>query len=236
MTSRMFPFITVTCNPLAGGPCPFQCSYWWATKLKNRHNWIKYTGPWRIHDKALKVFHSYDFLFACDMVDIGAPDIPPTVFYDLMAWIFHQPCQVLTLTKNPEVYRKYHEIIPKNMVLGATIESDLMLVTREFSKAPKPHDRLEPMQWLAVNMPNDRFISVEPIMKFSPLFSCEILSVRPWAVAVGYDNYRNGLIEPSLQETKQLISELSESTKVFTKTLRESLPSTQQDSIRCEKT
>jgi len=155
------------------------------------------------------------------MVDIGAPDIPPTVFFDLMAWIYHQPCQVLTLTKNPEVYRKYHEIIPKNVVLGATIESDLR-VTKEYSKAPLPRDRLEAMYWLVDNMPNDRFISVEPIMAFSPLFSSEILTIKPWAVAVGYDNYKTGLIEPSLQETKQLISELSESTKVFTKTLRES--------------
>ena len=45
---------------------------------------------------------------------------------------------------------------------------------------------------------------------------------RPWAVAIGYDNYNNGFPEPPLSKTMQLIDELeSLGIKVYRKTLRE---------------
>lgn len=67
------------------------------------------------------------------------------------------------------------------------------------------------------------FICVEPIIDFDlTIFSQNIISIAPEAVAIGYDNYNNGLPEPSLEKTKALIAELrSRGIKVYTKTLRE---------------
>ena len=218
---RMFPFITHTINPLAGGPCPYDCTYCWATDLKNRYKYKKYQGPWRIYEKELKNYNYNDFPFPFDMVDIGSPDIPEKIIFELMVWVAKQPCKMLLLTKNPKFYRKYQDIMPHNAWLGATIETDSN-ITLDFSKAPEPWRRLIEMEWVADNMPaNKTFVSIEPIMKFSPDFERELMKVRPQAIAVGYDNYKNGLPEPKLVATEALIKELETFTTVYRKTIRE---------------
>jgi hypothetical protein len=65
------------------------------------------------------------------------------------------------------------------------------------------------------------FISIEPILDFDlGLFIAELRACRPWAVAVGYDNYGHKLPEPTLTKTEALIRELETFTKVHRKTLR----------------
>ena len=220
--NRMFPFVTHTCNPLGGGPCPFSCSYCWATNLKNRYKYKKYQGPWRIYEKELKTYKHGDFPFPFDMIDIGSPNIPDEIIITLMAWIAKQPCEMLLLTKNPAFYRENQDIMPHNAWLGATIETDNN-ITLKFSKAPEPWRRLTEMQYVADNMPaNKTFVSIEPIMGFSPDFERELMKIRPHAVAVGYDNYNNQLPEPNLAATEALIKELETFTTVYRKTIRES--------------
>jgi len=67
------------------------------------------------------------------------------------------------------------------------------------------------------------FISIEPILDFNyEPFVAELLKIRPWAVAVGMDNYGNRLPEPALAKTMQLIERLEKAgIKVYRKTLRE---------------
>lgn len=221
--SRMFPFITHTVNPLGGGPCPYQCSYCWATDLKNRYKVLKekYQGEWRIYPKELKQYKHGDIVFPFDMIDIGCSGIPREIIIELMHWIADQPCEVLLLTKNPTFFTKNHAILPRNAWLGATIETDTN-VTLDYSKAPAPFVRLSEMQWVANNLPNKTFVAIEPIMKFSPNFKQEIKKIRPHAVAIGYDNYHNGLSEPDLAATEGLIKELSTFTQIYRKTIRES--------------
>jgi len=217
----MFPFITHTCNPLGGGPCPYACTYCWATALKNRYKYKKYQGPWRIYEKELKDYKHGDFPFPFDMIDIGSPSIPGDILLEFMVWIAKQPCEMLLLTKNPAFYRENQDILPHNAWLGATIETDTLL-TKQYSKAPETWRRLIEMQWVAENRPmNKTFVSIEPIMKFSPDFERELMKIRPHAVAIGYDNYNNGLPEPSLAATEDLIKELEQFTKVYRKTIRE---------------
>ena len=223
--SQMFDFITHTVNPLGGGPCPYQCTYCWASELKNRHKWEKYKGPWRIYEKELKQYKPGDFVFPFDMIDIGCPSIPSEIIHKLLSWMRKQPkVKFLLLTKNPEFYITYGLWIPINCVLGATIETDIEENISKFSKAPSPSERIENMKYATIELPlHDTFISIEPIMKFSPLFANQLSNIRPWAVAIGYDNYKTGLIEPELSKVMELLSELDKYTLVFIKTLRESL-------------
>ena len=226
--SRMFPFITHTVNPLGGGPCPFNCYHGgcWANLMKTRYGWEKYKGPWRVIEKELKNFKHGDMVFPFDMTEIGAPGIPENIITELMAWIARQPCEMLLLSKNPAFYRINADIMPHNAWLGATIETDSS-ITLEHSKAPTPWRRLVEMQWVAENLPaNKTFVSIEPIMKFSPDFERSIMKIKPHAVAVGYDNYKNGLPEPRLAATESLIKELEEFTTVYRKTIREARPLT----------
>jgi len=64
---------------------------------------------------------------------------------------------------------------------------------------------------------------VEPIQDFNlDYFTERIIEIKPWAVAIGYDNYDNKLPEPSMAKTMQLIDRLEKAgITVYRKTLRE---------------
>lgn len=220
--TKMFPFITDTWNPLAG-ECPHNCSYCWAKKLiKDRPTLkVKYQrsdgysfDPKQIHKK----FKAGSFVFVCDMLDLFAANVPMVAVQTIMKLIAAQPeVNFLVLTKNPR-YAWIVEI-PKNVIVGATIESDM---DYPVSKAPKQADRLKAMQDITDNR---KMLSIEPIMDFNLYtFSEEIIKTKPEFVAVGYDNYKNGLREPRLAETEALIKKLEAAgIKVYRKTIREPL-------------
>lgn len=221
--ARMFPFITDTWNPLAGGPCPGECSYCWATDLKNRYKYSKYLGPWRVDEKVIgKTFKPGSFVFTQDMSDLWAPSVPFSIQQRVLANIIENPqTTFLTLTKFPEGYEVYEDGIPDNVVLGITMETNRSV--SKFSKAPPPYDRLVLFEKTVKNHDLRGFISIEPIMEFDIHCLLPWLTiVRPWAVAIGYDNYNNGLPEPSLTKTKELIESLRKrGITVYEKTLRE---------------
>lgn len=232
MKDKMFPFVTCQPNPIGGCAsgnywgdegfrfCSFGCTYCWAKDLKTRFRYPKYQGSWRIIEKELVQFDADAFPWPCDMIDIGDPTIPKEVLLRFWKWVASQPCPVLTLTKNPATYRLYWKFIPENAVLGATIETDTSL-TKNYSKAPEPYRRFLELMWVKDELPNEVFICIEPIMKFTPDFARELEKCRPWAIAVGYDNYSNKLNEPPLKVTEYLIKEAEYFTKVYVKDLRE---------------
>ncbi len=223
--TKMFSFITKTWNPIAGGPCPFNCykGGCWATKLKKRNDWDKYKGSWRIHESQInKKFKAGDFVFVCDMIDIGAPDIPMDVVDSVLDAMRAQPdVQFLLLTKADSFYGEYMHDIPNNCVCGITMETDLE-ISKELTSAPHPEKRLDNLVWLKCYYPELKtFISIEPIMPFSDRFAPKMEKADPWRIAVGYDNYDNNLPEPIQSETRKLISKLEKFTEVDLKTIRE---------------
>lgn len=223
MGNKMFSFITHSrCNVIAGGPCPFDCCYCWATALKNRYQWEKYQGEYRLLEKELRTYPSGSFVFVQDMGDIGDPKIPKEVIQSVFSWMQKQKeVKFLLLTKNPKFYRTYQEYMQPHIYAGATIESDMIPST--VSKAPSPYYRMREMVDLKIHHPEiHRFVSIEPIMDFTPSFTEKISEIQPEFVAVGYDGYNNKLPEPSLTKTEELIDTLeSTGIKVYRKTIRE---------------
>jgi len=220
---RMFSFITETWNPLAGGPCPGECSYCWATDLKNRYKYSKYLGAWRVDEKVVgKAFKPGAFVFAQDMGDLWAPQVPEEIVYRVLQNMRYQPeVMFLALTKFPGTYQKYAKLIPENVVFGVTMETNRSV--SKFSKAPPPHDRLISLGNVIKDNGLRGFISIEPIMDFDrEIFLPWLNLIHPWAVAVGYDNYSNDLPEPPLAKTRELIGSLRRrGIVVYEKTLRE---------------
>ena len=222
--SRMFSFITGTCNPL-GGVCPGLCSYCWAQSekgLAKRYGHIKYQGPPRLYAEVLRRrYREGDFIFDCDMRDKYSPDVPDEMIHRVYEWQAASPEAVwLDLTKYPTRYPGLLRYVPGNVVLGATIETDLC-ISPGISRAPQPSLRLEAMERVARNTRNELFVSVEPIMSFRlEEFAGSLKRIDPWMVAVGYDNYGNTLPEPPLEETERLIELLEEFTYVERKTIR----------------
>lgn len=225
----MFPFITKTWNPVAGGPCIYNCEYCWAQALINDPNpkWDnlrkKYSGPMRLHCPAMKTrFKPDDFVFVVDMADIGNPDIPRGALIDIFEHIaFFKDTKFLLLTKNPYFYICWESHLPANVYLGATIETDLDL-TIGYSGAPSTSYRISEMQALKEAYPDrPQFFCIEPIFNFSRHFQNRLIELNPWAVAVGYDNYKNELPEPTLEATERLIAALEAADiKVYRKTIR----------------
>lgn len=223
LMARMFPFITETWNPLAGGPCPGECSYCWATDLKARYKYSKYVGPWRVDEKVIgKTFKPGAFVFVQDMSDLWAPSVPVNIQQKVLANIMENPkTTFLLLTKFPEGYDNDYDEIPDNVVLGITMETNRSV--KQFSKAPQPYDRLVSLDKTAKANDLREFISIEPIMDFDREYLLPWLNIiHPWAIAIGYDNYNNGLPEPSLAKTMELIESLRKrGITVYEKTLRE---------------
>ncbi len=224
MTSRMFPFITKTWNPL-GGKCGFECSYCWAKALTKRHNFKKYQGVWYVDEKQLlKSFTNKDFVFLQDMNDISF--CPLVSLYPIFSRIEGSSAKFLTLTKNPRYFLdgKKWFLTPLNVIIGATIETNRS-IPENISKAPQPSERLHAMFELQQYTYHKLFISIEPIMDFDlDEFAKRIILIKPWAVAVGYDNYNNHLIEPSMSKTEELIKKLeANGITVYRKTIREAI-------------
>ena len=205
--NRMFSFITKTWNPV-GGECQIKCEYCWTRKLIAKFKMEKYVGEARIFPSELKrSFLESDFVFVSDMRDLFEPNVPSKMIHQVLDYIEKSPATFLLLTKNPRRYLEFK--IPKNCVCGATIETDL----------GHRDDRFISMRQL--DFPR-KMVAIEPIMEFTPSFQEQLFSLHPEFVAVGYDNYGNGLEEPELEDTMALIHGFeNRGVKVFRKTLRE---------------
>jgi len=181
---------------------------------------MKYQGPYQLDAKQLnKQFPDGSVVFVCDMLDLFAANVPMMAVQAIMIAIKRQPkVTFLLLTRNPR-YMWTMEI-PENCILGATIETDINYP--DLTKAPAPELRIQAMRDMIQENPNHkRFICIEPIKAFSSKFADEVISIKPYAVAVGYDNYGNHFPEPTLEETNELMTKLGlAGIIVYKKTLR----------------
>ena len=230
--SKMFPFITRTTNPLAIRKCSFQCIYCWAEDLKK--NRLKNTTRYLLLNQNNAVctviqkdldekFLAEDFVFVGTMGDMFAPDIPSEAIQQVLeVYRYDLKTNYLFLTKNPGRYKEFLNTFLKfNATLGATIETNRD--TSKYSKAPSPEQRFYELYDLEYPR---KFLSIEPIIDFDFTYFTDWIRRIPnlHKIAVGYDNYKHGLPEPSLAVTKQLIERLREwGYEVIEKTLREPL-------------
>lgn len=206
--TRMFKSVTRTWNPVVG--CQHYCSYCWAsglaeTKLKHMERYKDgFDKPKQIPKELRKRFKKDDFVFVTDMGDLFGEFIPKDWILSVLAAIRRSPYAIFLLqTKNPIRYLEFLDVLPPNVMLGATIESN-----RDYgvSKAPSPRERYEAMSAIEWGM---KFLSIEPIMDFDfEEFSMWIKEIKPGIVELGTDNYGNHLPEPSWDKIELLLSML----------------------------
>lgn len=229
-TTKMFPFITKTWNPL-GGECLHGCAWCWAKALIKQYNFASYQGaPKLLENKLQETFAPEDFVFVGSMVDLFGEWVPPRMIQliiDRVAFIGR--AQFLFLSKNPQRFLEFDW--KPHMIAGITLETNRDNLV---FNAPTRTDRIEAFS----RFQGRKFVSIEPILDFDlGGLVHAIEKIKPEFVAVGYDNYRHGLPEPSLAKTEVLIRLLEHSNaikgipqiegesvktvKVFRKTLRE---------------
>lgn len=217
-------------NPVVG--CRHNCVYCWARRqAKRQKRRCQQCGDFEphFHRERLDKFFRKGLVFVCDMGDLFGEWVSLFWIKDVLNRVSTMSAEFLLLTKNPARYMSFLDAIPENCILGATIESDRNYP--EISKAPTQFYRLywmtEISKVMAIRREGGRkwnrlFIAIEPILDFNLNSFANVLGwINPWAVAVGYDNYKNRLPEPPLEKTKQLIERLEEKgITVHKKTLR----------------
>jgi DNA repair photolyase len=119
-------------------------------------------------------------------------------------------------SKNPAKFLEFVGQFPPNTILGTTIETNQN--TSGFSKAPYPRERYNAMLELGYKTEIPLMLSVEPIMDFelADLVGW-VKQIKPEFVSIGADSKGHNLPEPSPEDTRRLIEELRDITKVYVK-------------------
>lgn len=247
--SKMFDFVDAMWNPIRVRSCPYDCYRrkdgkpgCWAqmlreTRLKQCYNEffhsvqesapeLKVTETTPIFIPSHPNFSKFKMVFVGTMCDIFAPCVADGLIEMILQIVRQYPgTDFLFLTKNPWRYvnllsKHGPDFFPKNVVYGCTIESNRNYP--ELSKAPAQKERFRPMLLLQ-ELGGRVLISIEPILEFDFYTFVHLLEkIKPWKVAVGFDNYGCGLPEPSKEKTLRLIQHIEVFASVCRKNLRDS--------------
>ena len=171
----------------------------------------KYGFKPNIAESELEKRFRKQYVFACDMGDLFGDWVPKDWILKVLKAVRNSPSSYfLFLTKNPKRYFEFLEVFPKNLVLGATIETN-----REYkvSSAPTVTERYEVMARIPYH---NKMVSIEPIMDFDLDVMIEWLIkwIQPEFVSIGADSKGHNLPEPPAGKVKELIQELQKFTEV----------------------
>lgn len=236
--SKMFNFGNgrlITWNPIRMKRCPNECynnngktgcyaNQLREGKLKALYEkmpvFLQYISSKRIQ----RWKENYEgIVFVGSMCDMFLPAVPTAYLSQVMNTIRANPkTTFLPVTKHPTRYLellKENNFFPPNLIFGITIESN-----RDYPKLShgEPQSKRIAAAVLLSELGFKVFISIEPILNFDPVeFTRYLKEIKPWGVAIGYDNYDNCLPEPSIEKTLKLIETIKEFTPLHKKTLRE---------------
>ncbi len=175
-----------------------------------------------LNEKEFKVkFQKGDLIFVSDMGDLFGDFMQSSWINKVLDHIELFPeADFLLLTKNPKRYHEFINRMPKNAILGTTIETDIDRIVKEhnLSKAPPPSKRYEAMKSLNWSR---KMVSIEPILEFdADILAQWIEEIQPFIVYIGYDNYNGEMPEPLQEKTLQLLKMLSQNRLVIRKSIR----------------
>ena len=209
-----------TWNPMIG--CDFYCSFCWARRLAEKYrrqgkkNYEDGFQP-RFIEERLKSIPKAEVVFPVSMGDWMSPSFSDEqILRVIRAMRLRPETTFMTFTKNPSRLLDFLGVIPRNVILGATILTDDDELFMRYSKAPPPSMSLMAMRQIRFIK---KAISIEPILKFSETFLFWIknaLRDQPAGykpiIYVGMDNYPslNKLEEPPKEKVLWLISNLKD--------------------------
>ncbi len=202
----MYRFVTHTWNAIKG-KCSHDCSYCYMKRFPQ--------NPIRLDEKELKTdLGENNYIFVGSSTDMFADDIPKEWIFKVLEHCNNYPKnKYLFQTKNPKRFHYFLFWMPKNIILGTTMETNDMTGYGEHSKAPLPSWRISEFDKLPEEI--EKMITIEPIMDFNVMtFHLWLEKCKPEFVNIGADSTRNNLPEPPKEKIEKLIKELEKFTKV----------------------
>jgi hypothetical protein len=172
--------------------------------------------PVRFDELELKTDLGEDnFIFVGSSCDMWSDAIPQAWIDRTVEHCTHFSSRYLFQTKNPGKIESYIEWLPKESVIGTTIESNRYYP--EMGTAPYTTIRAERMAIIrGCGFPNTLMVTIEPIMDFDLSTMIAMISrIEPEWVNIGANtNHKIKLHEPEPSKIQELISELEKITKV----------------------
>lgn len=203
---NMYNFISHTWN-VVKGKCPHECSYCYMKVFPR--------GELRFDEKELKTdLGEGNFIFVGSSCDMFADKIKKEWIFKILEHCKNYPKnKYLFQTKNPKRFHYFLSWMPKNIILGTTIETNDVVGYEKHSKAPLPPWRISEFDKLPEEI--EKMITIEPIMDFNVMtFHLWLEKCKPEFVNIGADSKMHNLPEPSWEKVQQLIKELEKFTKV----------------------
>lgn len=213
---NMYDWITHTHSHLRGA-CPHACPYCYVQTIDHRFRSTHHQGPVRLADAELAADYASDRIlcearaaghdtpihFIEHTNDLFARGVRDEYRHEILRHTRQAPaCNFVFQTKDPMVMQGWIPHMPPRVILGITIESDTLHV----GNTPDPLERGR--HFLA--LPSPRFITIEPVLRFSPWFAAWIAGLRPDFVNIGADSkHTPGLPEPTAAELRRLLDTLT---------------------------
>ncbi len=205
--SRMYDE-TKTWNPFKG--CGFDCTYCVPTfkrqAKRQKHNCqLCYEYKPHEHPERLVKIPSSDTIFVCGNSDISFCDPHYAVQIIETIKLHNQRCPYKTYylqSKRPEYLHQFLGMLPENVILVTTLETNRDEGYYRVSKAPVPSERYR--QFLALNYPR-KVVTIEPMLDFDvDEFADWIITLNPEYVWLGYNSHPRALDLPEPEPNKVL--------------------------------
>ena len=188
--------------------CFYNCIYCYSRNLYLRFKDKFSPGIYENRLKGLK--YATENVFISSTTDLFHECIPNSLIYYIIEkanQYNENNCNLYFLTKNPIKYKGFINYFDKETNwLGATIETDSYKFQKyEVSAAPDPEKRIDHFKNL--NYPN-KFVSIEPILRFNKSFIKSILEIKPRLIFIGANSdihSRKILIEPKREQILEAI-------------------------------
>jgi DNA repair photolyase len=209
---NMYPWVTHTHAHLRG-VCPHRCRYCYVQAMEARFQSGAYAGRLRLAFEELNVrYGTGKKIFVEHCNDLFAEPVASAWIGAILAHCRGWPGnEYVFQTKNPDRALRYLDDMPKERLIGVTIETTRSFNGAEMiSCAPSPMMRVAGAK--ALRAAGERvFLSVEPMLKGDVLRLAQwIGEIRPEFVSVGADSKRSGLSEPSARDARLFLQVLKD--------------------------
>ena len=191
------------------GHCLINCIYCSTQKFFYATLMERYTGSLRIDYNALKDnLGKYKFIFAVAQNDLFQPDVSNEIIIDILNYYNNYPLNTyLFQTKNPIRVLDFYHLLPTNVFIATTIETNRSTI--DISDACHPALRFSAMRELST-LGIRCILTIEPIVDFDlDEFISQIKTIAWSQINIGSNSYAKvKLSEPDTYKVLNLIDKL----------------------------